>query len=151
MANLTPKQKAFADEYIINGGNATQAAIKAGYSKKTAGRIAGQNLKKLEIVKYMASKVKPIEEERDFSIEDAMNNLIDLLTGKPITSQSKQIDHLQGNKLVKDMTYQYSADPDQRIKALDIYFKVTGAYDKKEPDVNNEPITIVDEWSDSDE
>ncbi|HFJ6796562.1 TPA: terminase small subunit, partial [Enterococcus faecium] len=40
MVNLTPKQKAFADEYIKNGGNATQAAIKAGYSKRSA-RVIG--------------------------------------------------------------------------------------------------------------
>lgn len=33
---LTPKQKAFADEYVKNGGNATQAALSAGYSAKTA-------------------------------------------------------------------------------------------------------------------
>ena len=32
---LTLKQQRFADEYIISG-NATEAAIKAGYSKKTA-------------------------------------------------------------------------------------------------------------------
>ena len=34
--DLTPKQKAFADEYIKNGGNASDAARKAGYSEKTA-------------------------------------------------------------------------------------------------------------------
>ncbi|MEG2322806.1 MAG: terminase small subunit [Anaerovoracaceae bacterium] len=45
---LTEKQKRFCDEYLIDL-NATQAAIRAGYSEKTAGRIAGQNLKKLEI------------------------------------------------------------------------------------------------------
>ena len=33
--NLTPKQKAFAD-YYIELGNATEAAIKAGYNEKTA-------------------------------------------------------------------------------------------------------------------
>ncbi|MEE6729888.1 terminase small subunit, partial [Pediococcus pentosaceus] len=32
---LTPRQKKFADNYI-ESGNATQSAIKAGYSKKTA-------------------------------------------------------------------------------------------------------------------
>lgn len=31
--DLTPKQKAFADEYIKNGGNASDAARKAGYKK----------------------------------------------------------------------------------------------------------------------
>ena len=37
----------FVEEYIIDL-NATQAAIRAGYSKKTAGQIGEQNLKKLE-------------------------------------------------------------------------------------------------------
>ena len=40
---LTAKQKIFCDEYIISL-NATQAAIKAGYSKKTARKIAAENL-----------------------------------------------------------------------------------------------------------
>lgn len=33
---LNPKQKAFIEAYLRNGGNATQAAIEAGYSAKTA-------------------------------------------------------------------------------------------------------------------
>lgn len=37
---FTPKQKTFADEYIKNGGNATQAYIKAGYSENGANRSA---------------------------------------------------------------------------------------------------------------
>ena len=45
--DLTPKQKAFADEYIKNGGNASDAARKAGYSEKTAYSMGQQNLKKL--------------------------------------------------------------------------------------------------------
>ena len=36
MGELTPKQKLFIEEYMINGFNATQAAIKAGYSPNTA-------------------------------------------------------------------------------------------------------------------
>lgn len=40
---LTPKQQLFADEYI-KSGNATDAAIKAGYSPKTARSIAQENL-----------------------------------------------------------------------------------------------------------
>jgi len=45
---LTDKQKKFVDEYLIDL-NATQAAIRACYSKKTANVIAGQNLSKLSI------------------------------------------------------------------------------------------------------
>ena len=48
MAKLTPKQKAFCDEYLIDL-NATQAAIRAGYSEKTANRIGNENLSKLDI------------------------------------------------------------------------------------------------------
>lgn len=45
---LTPKQEAFCKEYIIDL-NATQAAVRAGYSKKTANRIASQLLSKVDI------------------------------------------------------------------------------------------------------
>ena len=45
---LTPKQRQFVDEYLIDL-NATQAAIRAGYSVRTAAEIGRQNLMKLEI------------------------------------------------------------------------------------------------------
>jgi phage terminase small subunit len=48
MSKLTPKQVKFCEEYLVDL-NATQAAIRAGYSAKTANRIAGQNLIKLDI------------------------------------------------------------------------------------------------------
>lgn len=45
---MTKKQKLFCDEYLIDL-NATQAAIRAGYSPETAGAIGNENLKKPEI------------------------------------------------------------------------------------------------------
>lgn len=42
---MTPKQKAFCENYLVDL-NATQAAIRAGYSEKTANRIATENLSK---------------------------------------------------------------------------------------------------------
>lgn len=45
---LTAKQQAFVDEYLLDL-NATQAAIRAGYSVKTAEKIGSENLKKPEI------------------------------------------------------------------------------------------------------
>ena len=45
---MTKKQKKFAEEYLIDL-NATQAAIRAGYSPETAGSIGAENLKKPEI------------------------------------------------------------------------------------------------------
>ena len=60
---LTPKQKIFAEEYIISG-NATQAAIKAGYSKKTAYAIGNENLKKVEIKAYISERFEEIEKSK---------------------------------------------------------------------------------------
>lgn len=49
---MTPKQKKFCVEYLIDL-NGTQAAIRAGYSKKTANRIANQLLSKLDVRNYI--------------------------------------------------------------------------------------------------
>ena len=48
MAKLTPKQQAFVEEYLVDL-NATQAAIRAGYSVKNAGKIGPELLGKTRI------------------------------------------------------------------------------------------------------
>lgn len=48
MPGLTPKQERFVQEYLIDL-NATQAAIRAGYSAKTAEKIGSENIRKPEI------------------------------------------------------------------------------------------------------
>ena len=58
---LTIKQQRFADEYIISG-NATEAAIKAGYSKKTANVIGVENLIKPNIKTYIDEKLKKLSD-----------------------------------------------------------------------------------------
>lgn len=56
MAKLTDKQKRFVDEYLIDL-NATQAAIRAGYSVKTANEQGSQNLAKLSIKQAIAEQM----------------------------------------------------------------------------------------------
>lgn len=58
---LTIKQKRFADEYIITG-NATQTAKSAGYSPKTANRIATENLSKPVITAYIDERMAQLED-----------------------------------------------------------------------------------------
>lgn len=53
---LTPKQELFCKEYLIDL-NATQAAIRAGYSKKTAYSIGEENLKKPELARRIQEQV----------------------------------------------------------------------------------------------
>lgn len=61
---LTPKQKAFADEYVKNGGNAAQAARTAGYSEKTAKQIGQRLLTNVDILNYIAKQTDRIEKEQ---------------------------------------------------------------------------------------
>lgn len=60
---LTPKQKKFADEYIKTG-NATQSAIEAGYSKKTARSVGSENLTKPDIFEYIAKRIEEIDKDK---------------------------------------------------------------------------------------
>lgn len=53
---LTAKQQRFCDEYLIDL-NATQAAIRAGYSKKTARQIGQENLTKPDIKEYIEKRM----------------------------------------------------------------------------------------------
>lgn len=78
---LNQRQKLFASEYI-KLGNATQAAINAGYSEKTAGRIAGQNLKKLEIKNYIDAEVGKMHSENIMDAKEALSILSDIARGK---------------------------------------------------------------------
>lgn len=70
---LTPKQQLFCKEYLIDL-NATQASIRAGYSKKTAGKIGTENLQKPaiqeEIQKQMDKREKRIEITADNVLQE---------------------------------------------------------------------------------
>src|SRR6056297_478874 len=59
---LTDKQKAFCEEYLIDL-NATQAAIRAGYSEDSANNIGPENLLKPSIQKEI-QKLKDVRSKR---------------------------------------------------------------------------------------
>ena len=73
---MTAKQKRFGDEYCVDL-NQTQAAIRAGYSKKTAYAIGWENLRKPEIQKYIEERLN----ERALSSEAAIKRTADMARG----------------------------------------------------------------------
>ena len=75
---LTPKQKAFAREYLKEG-NGTQAAINAGYSENSARVIASQNLTKLNIKEEVEAKQEKLAEKAQVSAEFLINNFLEIL------------------------------------------------------------------------
>ena len=78
---LTVKQKRFADEYI-ESGNATQSAIKAGYSKKTAQQMGNENLLKPVIKNYIDERMSEMEAKRIMSATEAVQLLTSIARGE---------------------------------------------------------------------
>lgn len=74
---LTPKQKRFCEEYVIDL-NATQAAIRSGYSKKTASVIAEQVLRKLEVQNYISELKNQIAERNQITIDECVQLLANI-------------------------------------------------------------------------
>ena len=71
---LTDKQRKFCDEYLIDL-NATQAAIRAGYSEKTAYRTGADNLRKPQIEEYIAKRQKELSRSTEITQERVIREL----------------------------------------------------------------------------
>lgn len=71
MAELNDKQKRFCEEYLIDL-NATQAAIRAGYSEKTARAIGAENLTKPDIQEYLTNLRLELQDETKITPEKVL-------------------------------------------------------------------------------
>jgi phage terminase small subunit len=71
---LTVKQELFCQEYILDF-NGTRAAIRAGYSKKTAAVIASENLRKPHIRQKMSEMVGVVLRELEISVKSVVNEI----------------------------------------------------------------------------
>ncbi len=78
---LTTKQQKFVDEYIVSG-NATQAAIKAGYSKRTARKIGQENLTKPDIKAALNDKMLEIESQKIGDAKEVLEFYFRVLRGE---------------------------------------------------------------------
>ena len=75
MANLTPKQQRFVEEYLIDL-NATQAAIRSGYSEKTAKSIGQENLTKPDIQKAIEEAQEKLSNKAQVTVEMVVQGLL---------------------------------------------------------------------------
>ena len=74
MDKLTPKQKLFIQEYLVDL-NGTQAAIRAGYSAKTACEMANENLRKPHVKKYLEEAKEERSQKVGITAEWVLNEL----------------------------------------------------------------------------
>lgn len=84
---LTPKQQMFVKEYLVDL-NATQAAIRAGYSERTADRIGPKLLGNVGVSHAISEAMKAKTEKLDISVEYVLKGLVEVaercLQKKPV-------------------------------------------------------------------
>lgn len=90
MAKLTDKQTAFVREYLVDL-NATQAAIRAGYSERTASRIGPQLLGKTcvreAIEKAQAKRARRVEVTQDYVLSNLVEVVERTMQRAPVTDR----------------------------------------------------------------
>ena len=116
---LTPKQQAFA-EYYLQCGNASEAARLAGYSKRTAGRIGEQNLKKLDICQYIHEHMKAASDERIAKADEVMEYFTRVMRGEEKDAFGLDVSISDRNKAAEALGKRYGLFTDK------INIKVTG-------------------------
>lgn len=109
---LSEQQKAFADEYIINGQNVYKAAIEAGYSENYAKVGAYKLLDNVRVKAYIEERMKPILAARTMKVEEAIAMVCDIAKGE-INYDGKVPSNLA------------------RLKALDMILRANGQYTDK--------------------
>lgn len=138
MSKLTIKQKRFVDEYIISG-NATDAAIKAGYSKRTAKSIGAENLTKPDIVNALREKEREIQSKKIAKQEEVLEYLTSILRGEE--TQQTLIGVGKGAQTITDIELS-AAD---KIKAAELIGKRYGMWTDKVELESNSQVVIVDD------
>ena len=121
---MTNKQMRFADEYLIDC-NATQAAIRAGYSEKTARQIGQENLSKPDIKKYIDEQLEKMQSDSVASAEEVMQYLTSVVRGQSTSSVLSLCG--DGCQEVIDK----APDEKERLKAAELLGKRYGLFTDK--------------------
>lgn len=77
MRKLSSKQERFIEEYLVDL-NATQAAIRAGYSAKTARQIGEQLLRKPEVQQRIAEAQKARSERTQVDVDYVLRRMVEI-------------------------------------------------------------------------
>lgn len=124
---LTKRQKAFIQEYLVDL-NATQAAIRAGYSIKTATKIASENLTKPDVQKAVQAALKAREKRTEVTQDYVIAKLREIVEKDASDGPDSELKYAN------------------KIRALELLGKHTGAFDARgsaaaQDVVEDDPIT----------
>jgi phage terminase small subunit len=127
---LNSQQKQFADEYLIDL-NATQAAIRAGYSIQSARSQASQLLDNEEIAGYIGEKQKAASDKLNWSFEKLIISFGEIHSR---CMQGEQVLDFEGKP-----TGEWKFEPNAAVKSLENIGKHLGFYER------NNTITVKQE------
>lgn len=114
---LTLKQKKFCEHYLKTG-NATQAALKAGYSKKTAGVIGQENLKKPYIIEYLRTRGEKSENKRIADANEVLEFLTRVLRGEEAEQFGLEVSVQDKLKAAEQLAKRYRIAEDGELLEL---------------------------------
>lgn len=121
---MTPRQRKFCDEYLISG-NATDAAIKAGYSPKTAKQTGSENLAKPDLRAYIDEQLSKIHSAKIADAEEVMKYLTSVMRGEHTEQVLKLVG--EGVQTVTDI----DVSAKERLKAAELIGKRYGLFTDK--------------------
>lgn len=137
---MNERQKRFVDFYIKTG-NASEAARSAGYSKRTAGIIGDENLKKPYIRKEIDARLKEMASRRVADAQEVLEHLTAVVRGE----MTEEVVTQSGKKFV------VTVGEKDKLKAADMLLKVAGMYrDKLDVKVDSSTLfveTLEKIWS----
>jgi phage terminase small subunit len=134
---MNARQKKFCDEYLIDC-NATQAAIRAGYSPKTAKQIGQENLTKPDLKAYIDEQLEILHNQKTADAQEVLEYLTAVMRGQH-TEQTLQLVG-EGVQQITDI----DVSAKERLKAAELIGKRYGLF-KDNVSVDLEPVVIVND------
>ena len=129
VGKLTDKQKRFVEEYLVDL-NATQAAIRAGYSEQTSYSIGQRLLKKVEVQEAIQQAQNKRSERTQITQDEVIRRLIenvDISMGKKATVITIPSKSENGGVVGNDVA-QFVYEPSAANKALELLGKHLGIF-----------------------
>lgn len=147
VAKLTAKQQRFCDEYLIDL-NASQAAIRAGYSSKYANTNASKLLKITTIKDFLAQRMAEKESHLIADQDEVLKYLTSVMRGQ--SRSSIVVVESTGDFMSAAREMEKAPDEKERLKAAELLGKRYGLYTDKVNQVVDTDLNITVDYGDED-
>ena len=151
---MTEKQKRFCEEYI-KCWNGAEAARRAGYSPKSANRIADENLSKPYIKNYIAEIKEQITKDNILTAEETLSLLSDIAKGNTLEQKEvvlrRPVAVKKGSKMMYEDTVEVievKPSASVRKQALDSIGKYHSLFTDNHNVYSHDPVVIIDDFDD---